>query len=566
MYLRNWEHNATTGTPIAGATVEVRAATLTSPNTGAIIASTTTDVNGMWEFPTLPDAPADVKVLYSGNVWWHKGMTKHSVDTIYYVTPTPRTDNFLRNGGFEQTTTNGPWTVTNVIQTVYDSWLAVNGTGSSATLTRDTAIHAPDSDASAKLVQTRVSGSLTLFQNLLLPASYRGKQLSVSFQVRQGVASSVRAYITDSAGTTFSATSVTTGSFVTLTATRTIDAASTVVQVGISVDVSDTVYIDDAISNLGAIASSYQPEYWFPGAVTDDMIGVRSIDQSIPATSGSQTLSSFLSMIANRIKAITGATNWYDAPAATLAALNSALSGKVSKVGDTMSGLLTISTGGADITGGVIIRTAGLDVKVGGVTVEGGGVNIQAGGLTVTGTATSLAALTASGLITANAGISVPSSGVVIGGGGLAVNAGGATVTGVLDATTLRQGGTNVQNLLMAHATLADTATSASSASDANALGGIAASGYARRTSGTYTGTGSANAKSVGFQAEFVLIMDHSHGSFYLLTRTGALGQDGGSTFADSTLHIDTGTTFTVGTTSNSANVSGRSYSWVAYS
>jgi hypothetical protein len=101
MYLRNWEHNATSGLPISGATVEARAASLVSPNTGTVIASTTTDANGMWEFPSLPDAPVDIKITYSGNVWWHKGMTKHSVDAIFYVTPVPRTDNFFRNAGFE---------------------------------------------------------------------------------------------------------------------------------------------------------------------------------------------------------------------------------------------------------------------------------------------------------------------------------------------------------------------------------------------------------------------------------------------------------------------------------
>jgi hypothetical protein len=347
VYLRNWEHNATTGSPISGATVEARLASLTSPNTGGVVASTTTDANGMWEFPTLADAAHDIKITYLGNIWWHKGLTKHNVDTIFYNTPQPRTDQFVRNAGFEKSIAAGPWTVTNVQQTVFDSWQALNGIGSSAAVSRELTIHAADSDVAAKIVQTRVSGSFFLFQNMPIPSVFRGKTVTFSIQVRQGVGNSTRAYISDSGGTTYSSTTATTGAFQTLTVTRTIDAATTFVQVGVSLDVSDTIYVDNTIANLGAVAASYQPEYWYPGAVTDDIIGTRTPDQTVVAASGAQVVGTLLSMIANRIKAITGTTNWYDAPVATLAALNTALAAKVAKAGDTMTGQLNVQRNNA---------------------------------------------------------------------------------------------------------------------------------------------------------------------------------------------------------------------------
>jgi hypothetical protein len=274
VWIRNWEHNAASGLPISGATVEVRNASLVSPNTGTIIASTTTDANGMWEFTSLPDAAVDVKVISGGNIWWHKGMTKHSVDAIFYVTPIPRTDNFLRNGGFETATAAGvgPWTVTTT-SPVLDSWSAIAGAGSTGTVSRDTTVHAPDSTASAKIVYSKVSGSFTLYQvPLTPPAAFRGKQVSVSVQVRQGVANSVSLLLYDGVGSTISSTSATTGSFVTLTVTRTFDAAATSCMLQINIANSDTVWVDNAIMNLGAVASTYQPEYWFPGAVTTDML------------------------------------------------------------------------------------------------------------------------------------------------------------------------------------------------------------------------------------------------------------------------------------------------------
>jgi len=87
--LRNWEVFAGSGSPVAGATVEVIEASLVHPNTGTPISTTTTDSNGMWAFTGLTDTGKDVKVTYDGNIKWYKGMTRHSVGAIsmYGVTP-----------------------------------------------------------------------------------------------------------------------------------------------------------------------------------------------------------------------------------------------------------------------------------------------------------------------------------------------------------------------------------------------------------------------------------------------------------------------------------------------
>lgn len=336
MRLRNWEHNASSGLPISGATVEARAASLVSPNTGTIIASTTTDANGMWEFVSLPDAATDIKVISGANIWWHKGLTRHNIDELFYNTPTPRTDQFLKNGGFDTATANGagPWTVTTDVP-VLDGWRSVSGAGSSAVVSRETTIKAPDSAASAKVVHTRVSGNFVLYQQMANPAQFRGKTITLSVQVRQGVANSAVLALSDSAGQATSTTSATTGSFVTLTVTRTIDAAATFVQASLQITASDTVYFDDAILNLGAQASTFQPEYWYAGAVGADQLADAGVTDV---------------KMANQ---------------------------KVNRTGDTMSGALTINNNlSVNGTGGVAVTEIGVtNTSTGVIDLHTVGVN-----------------------------------------------------------------------------------------------------------------------------------------------------------------------------------------------
>lgn len=57
------------------------------------------------------------------------------------------------------------------------------------------------------------------------------------------------------------------------------------------------------------------------GAANDSVIGSRTVNQALASPANAGTLTQLLSWLAGRIKAITGATNWFDAPAATLAQL-----------------------------------------------------------------------------------------------------------------------------------------------------------------------------------------------------------------------------------------------------
>ena len=77
------------------------------------------------------------------------------------------------------------------------------------------------------------------------------------------------------------------------------------------------------------------------GSVTDTAIGTRTPDDSVTAASGAQTLTNALSMLANAIKQISGASHWYSAPGSTIAAIVTSLAAKVAKSGDTMTGALT---------------------------------------------------------------------------------------------------------------------------------------------------------------------------------------------------------------------------------
>lgn len=58
------------------------------------------------------------------------------------------------------------------------------------------------------------------------------------------------------------------------------------------------------------------------GAADDVAIGNRTVNQTLASPANTGTITQFLSWLAGRIKAITGASNWYDTPATTLAALN----------------------------------------------------------------------------------------------------------------------------------------------------------------------------------------------------------------------------------------------------
>lgn len=264
MDLRNWETFVLSGLPVVGAAVDVRDATLTHPNASAVLASTTTNADGMWEFLGLSDTPKDIKLTYLGKIKWLKGLSKHSIDLAQGSAYTPANQNILRNGGLELwkrgadstftfgSTGSGP---------VALGWDAVIGSGDGLVVTREAAILATRSLFSLKAVYTKSAGVGAYIYQALTPdlvAALRGQLVTVSVQVRQGVASNVKAFFNDSVETLGSAIA-TTGSFITLSAARTVGAAATVLQAGIVILGSDTVYLDNAMLSIGAGVPVYSP-------------------------------------------------------------------------------------------------------------------------------------------------------------------------------------------------------------------------------------------------------------------------------------------------------------------
>ncbi len=89
---------------------------------------------------------------------------------------------------------------------------------------------------------------------------------------------------------------------------------------------TDVVNIDDLNDNADILDQKLKEvenkaDNAPPNSVNDAAIGSRTPDQSqAPASPGTGTLTQLISWLANRIKTITGKTNWWDAPPTTLQA------------------------------------------------------------------------------------------------------------------------------------------------------------------------------------------------------------------------------------------------------
>lgn len=104
--------------------------------------------------------------------------------------------------------------------------------------------------------------------------------------------------------------------------------------------------------------------------------GDRTLDQSQTPASHVGGLRQILDWFANRIKAITGATNWYDAPATTLAAAKSHVDASITSSTvhgiqiTKISGTHTVAVGSS--MGGTYIRGSGHHYLVGSVLSDDG--------------------------------------------------------------------------------------------------------------------------------------------------------------------------------------------------
>lgn len=83
---------------------------------------------------------------------------------------------------------------------------------------------------------------------------------------------------------------------------------------------TDSVKIATAVAGVSSISSTTDARQLRALAVSQ-MDGATPDQAQAPASPGTGTLAQVLSWLSNRVKAITGATNWWDAPAATIAAI-----------------------------------------------------------------------------------------------------------------------------------------------------------------------------------------------------------------------------------------------------
>jgi hypothetical protein len=112
-------------------------------------------------------------------------------------------------------------------------------------------------------------------------------------------------------------------------------------------------------AQVGAIPSSNN-------AVTDVLVGARTVDQALASPANTGTLTQLVSWLAGRIRAISGATSWTDTPATTLAVAAAHIANTsnphattAAQVGaPTTSGAGALGTWGISISGNAATATA----------------------------------------------------------------------------------------------------------------------------------------------------------------------------------------------------------------
>ena len=98
--------------------------------------------------------------------------------------------------------------------------------------------------------------------------------------------------------------------------------------------------------------------------------GARTLNQAQAPSGNAGSLRQILSWLANRIRAITGMTNWYDAPPTTLTAAKSHIDAAAPHSGHATTAALTAHTSAAAPHSGHATTTA-LDAHVAGTNVHG---------------------------------------------------------------------------------------------------------------------------------------------------------------------------------------------------
>jgi hypothetical protein len=357
MDLANFEFFANTGAAVVGATVTPYPASDIHPNPNSpAAASTQTNTNGKWSFTGLPDGQMyDIKIEYGGGqVKWYKANAKINLGHLYDDRTPDTNRNLLPNGGMSGWSRwvragSGPLVITSATE-IADGWKATISGGDSATGTRAAAPSGMNAQYCSQFAYTRVGGQLVY--SAALPAwmayALRGKAVSATAQVKQSANAGLRIGISDSAGGTESTPLSTTGSVGTITVSRTISASTTVLSVYVvtaaAITGESTLEVGNVLLDYGSVAPVFaldRPDYGLSVEESDRLVGLRTANDALgTAYADTAFLSEFVSWFAKRIKEIAGTNGWKDAVPASL---NTLLSTKVAKAGDTMTGALTLA-------------------------------------------------------------------------------------------------------------------------------------------------------------------------------------------------------------------------------
>src|SRR5262245_36652439 len=165
----------------------------------------------------------------------------------------------LVNGGLEVWQRgNGPFT-TNGLMTA-DRWI-VSLTAGTVSVSRDSANADTGSLYCAAVAFTFAGGTNQRLQQALEDyAQLRGRTLTVAARVKASAASAVRVGLWDSVnGFRYSGYHTGGGAYETLTVTAPIAAAATGVQVGLHLEASGTVYLDNTVLGVGSVVAPYAP-------------------------------------------------------------------------------------------------------------------------------------------------------------------------------------------------------------------------------------------------------------------------------------------------------------------
>ncbi len=237
-----------------GATVNVRAASNTHPNAGAVIASTTTSASGLWEFTSLADGLYDVDITYNGRTRHRKGNSRHSdfaeASGNMALGTNLGLDVWQRGTG--AFTANGAYAA--------DRWQLGVGAGSTVTVTKETTTRLNNSAASAKIVYVH-SATSTFHQDMKVSDGYQmflGRLVTFSIMIHATAGTLIRPFISDGITTTFGSYHTGGSVWQEIQVSQLISTSATLVEVGVQMTASGTFYVDNGVIAIGAVAGQYQ--------------------------------------------------------------------------------------------------------------------------------------------------------------------------------------------------------------------------------------------------------------------------------------------------------------------